>query len=133
MSLTPPALRTKIAKPGISRVRSPRARRGEQIRSRMAQCKVIFAGLIKRVAGTSEMTVDLPAGATLGDLLRDLTARFGSEFEEKILLNGDLANHAVVIIDGEYARDVGGMSASLDRPSPAQVEIVLLGPPLLGG
>lgn len=99
----------------------------------MIQCKVIFAGLIKRVAGTSEMTVELPAGSTLGDLLRSLTTRFGSEFEDKILLNGDLANHAVVIIDGEYAREVGGMGASLDRGGPTQVEIVLLGPPLLGG
>jgi molybdopterin converting factor small subunit len=99
----------------------------------MVQSKVIFAGLIKRVAGTSEMTVDLPPGATLGDLLKDLTARFGSDFEDKILLNGDLANHAVVMIDGEYAREVGGMNARLDRETPAQVEIVLLGPPLLGG
>jgi hypothetical protein len=99
----------------------------------MGQCKIIFAGLIKRVAGTSEMTVALPPGATLGDLLRDLAARFGSEFEDKILMNGDLANHAVVMIDGEYAREVGGLNARLDRQSPAQVEIVLLGPPLLGG
>jgi hypothetical protein len=99
----------------------------------MGQCKVIFAGLIKRVAGTSEMTVTLPPDATLGDLLKDLSARFGSEFEDKILMNGDLANHAVVMIDGEYAREVGGMNARLDRNSPAQVEIVLLGPPLLGG
>ena len=99
----------------------------------MTQCKVIFAGLIKRVVGTSEMTVTLPADATLGDLLSDLTARFGQEFEDKILLNGDLANHAVVLIDGEYAREIGGMQARLDRNEPAQVEIVLLGPPLLGG
>ena len=99
----------------------------------MGQCKVIFAGLIKRVAGTSEMTVTLPPNATLGDLLNDLSARFGSEFEDKILMNGDLANHAVVMIDGEYAREVGGLNARLDRQSPAQVEIVLLGPPLLGG
>ena len=99
----------------------------------MIQCKVIFAGLIKRVAGASEMTISLPAGATLGDLLRDLTARFGPEFEEKILLNGDLANHAVVMIDGEYAREIGGMEARLDRETRAKVEIVLLGPPLMGG
>ena len=99
----------------------------------MAQCKVVFAGLIKRVAGTSEMTVTLPPDATLGDLLKDLSVRFGSEFEDKILMNGDLANHAVVMIDGEYARELGGMDAPLDRPTPAQVEIVLLGPPLLGG
>jgi hypothetical protein len=99
----------------------------------MAQCKVVFAGLIKRVAGTSEMTVTLPPDATLGDLLKDLSVRFGSEFEDKILMNGDLANHAVVMIDGEYAREVGGMDAPLDRQTPAQVEIVLLGPPLLGG
>jgi hypothetical protein len=99
----------------------------------LVQSKVIFAGLIKRVAGTSEMTVELPPEATLGDLLKDLSARFGSEFEDKILMNGDLANHAVVMIDGEYAREVGGLNARLDRQSPAQVEIVLLGPPLLGG
>ena len=99
----------------------------------MGQFKVTFAGLIRRVVGTSETLLTLPPGATLGGLLQELTTRFGPAFEEQILLHGELAPHAVVLIDGQYARELGGSNAALDRQGPGQVEIVLLGPPAMGG
>ncbi len=99
----------------------------------MGECKVTFAGLIRRTVGTSELTVDLPPGTTLGQLLEQLSQRFGPEFEERILVNGELAPHAVVLIDGHYARELGGSGARLDAQGPGHVEIVLLGPPLMGG
>ena len=99
----------------------------------MIQHKVIFGGLVRRAAGTSEMLLALPAGATLGTLLRELGSRLGPEFEEYLLVDGELAPHAVVMIDGRYARELGGLEASLAGEGPGQVEIVLLGPPLMGG
>jgi hypothetical protein len=97
------------------------------------QHKVIFGGLVRRAAGTSEMLLTLPPEATLGTLLRELSARLGPEFEASLLVNGELAPHTVVMIDGRYARELGGLDAGLAREGPGQVEIVLLGPPLMGG
>lgn len=99
----------------------------------MGQVKVTFAGLIRRTVGTSEMLVTLPPGATLSALLHEIGARFGPAFEEQVLVNGEIAPHAVVLIDGRYARELGGSHAIVDRHGSGQVEIVLLGPPLMGG
>jgi hypothetical protein len=79
------------------------------------------------------MLLALPPEATLGTLLRDLSARLGPEFERYLLVDGELAPHAVVTIDGRYARELGGLEARLAGKGPGQVEIVLLGPPLMGG
>jgi molybdopterin converting factor small subunit len=97
------------------------------------QHKVIFGGLVRRAAGTSEMLMALPSGATLGTLLRELSARLGPEFAGYLLSNGELSPHALVTIDGRYARELGGLEATLAREGLGQVEIVLLGPPVMGG
>jgi molybdopterin converting factor small subunit len=99
----------------------------------LGELHVTFAGLVRRVVGSSEVRVTLPPGATLGDLLKELSARFGPEFEDYVLVDGEIAPHAVVLVDGQYAREVGGIDAPLDGGDPGQVEIVLLGPPLMGG
>jgi molybdopterin converting factor small subunit len=94
---------------------------------------VIFAGLVRRVVGTSEIRLALPSGSTLGDLLRELSARLGPEFEDYVLADGDVAPHALIMIDGRYARELGGIHAPLGDREDSEVEIVLLGPPLMGG
>ena len=99
----------------------------------MGQFKVTFVGLIRRVVGTSEALLTLPPGATLGGLFQELTTRFGPAFEEQILVEGELAPHALVLIDGQHARSLGGSEAVLDGRGPGQVEIVVLGPPAMGG
>ena len=85
------------------------------------------------MVGRREEAVLLPQETTLGGLLQELTARYGRELEERLLENGDLAAHATVLINGHNAITQGGLAAKLTDGSQSHVEIVLLGPPLMGG
>ena len=79
------------------------------------------------------MTVQLPQETTLGGLLQELVARYGEKLGESLLENGELASHVTVLINGYNALTQGGLMAKLSDGSQSQVEIVLLGPPLMGG
>lgn len=99
----------------------------------MVEVKVTFVGLIQRLVGRREEAVLLPQETTLGGLLEDLAARYGQELEERLLENGELAAHATVLINGYNALTRGGLAAKLSDGSESHVEIVVLGPPLMGG
>lgn len=99
----------------------------------VVEVKVTFVGLIQRVVGCREETIPLPEEGTLGGLIQELVARYGRELEERLLENGDLAAQATVLINGHNALSRGGLAAKLTDGSQSQVEIVLLGPPLMGG
>jgi len=99
----------------------------------VVEVKVTFVGLIQRAVGRREETVLLPQETTLAGLLQELAARYGRELEERLLENGDLAAHATVLINGDNALSRGGLAAKLSDGSQSRVEIVLLGPPLMGG
>lgn len=99
----------------------------------VVEVKVTFVGLIQRVVGRREEAVLLPQETTLADLLHELVARYGHELEERLLENGELAAHATVLINGHNALTLGGLTAKLTDGSQSHVEIVLLGPPLMGG
>ncbi|MBI3062384.1 MAG: MoaD/ThiS family protein [Deltaproteobacteria bacterium] len=99
----------------------------------MVEVKVTFVGLIQRVVGCRGETILLPEEGTLGGLIQELVARYGRELEERLLENGDLAAQATVLINGDNALSRGGLAAKLTDGSQSQVEIVLLGPPLMGG
>ena len=99
----------------------------------MVEVKVTFVGLIQRLVGRREEAVLLPQETTLAGLLHELAARYGRELEERLLENGDLAAHATVLINGHNAITQGGLAAKLTDGSQSHVEIVLLGPPLMGG
>jgi molybdopterin converting factor small subunit len=43
---------------------------------------VIFLGILKDKAGLEKLDVDLPNGATFGDLMREIGSRFGDKFPE---------------------------------------------------
>ncbi len=92
-----------------------------------------FAGLIQRTVGTRETALTLPPGTTLAGLLQELAARYGPTLEEQLVYRGELSPHAAVLIDGHNAQELGGLDAVLDQYGPGQVEIVLLGPPVMGG
>ncbi len=102
-------------------------------RGPVVEVKVTFVGLIQRVVGRREEAVLLPQETTLGGLLQELAARYGQELEERLLENGELAAHATVLINGHNALTRGGLRAKLSDGSQSHVEIVLLGPPLMGG
>jgi molybdopterin converting factor small subunit len=99
----------------------------------MIEVRVTFVGLIQRLIGSREEVVTLPSETTLGKLIEDLVARFGQGLEERLLENGDLADQATVLINGRNALSQGGLKAKLGNGSPSHVEIVVLGPPLMGG
>lgn len=56
----------------------------------MVKVKVAFVGLVQRLVGCREEVFLLPQESTLGELLKELVARFGPVFEERIIENGDL-------------------------------------------
>ncbi len=99
----------------------------------MSEVTVTFVGLIRRVVGTGKEVITLPPEATLGKLLEVLVARFGRGVEERLLQDGDLADHTTVLINGRKSLGQGGLAARLSNGSEGHVEIVLLGPPLAGG
>ncbi len=99
----------------------------------MVEVKVMFVGVLQRVVGCREEAVLVPEGSTLGGLLRELISRHGRELEEHLLENGDLAALATVLINGRNALSQGGLQAKVSKGSENQVEIVVLGPPLMGG
>ena len=99
----------------------------------MVEVKITFVGLIQRLVGRREEAVLVPEETTLGGLIEKLVARYGQELGERLLENGDLATHAAVLINGRNAMTQGGIQAKLSDGSESQVEIVVLGPPLMGG
>jgi len=99
----------------------------------VVEVKIIFVGLIQRLVGRREEVVLVPEETTLGGLIEKLVACYGEELGERLLENGDLAAHAVVLINGRNAMTQGGLQAKLSDGSESQVEIVVLGPPLMGG
>ncbi len=99
----------------------------------MVEVKITFVGLIQRLVGRREEAVLVAEETTLGDLIEKLVASYGQELGERLLENGDLAAHATVLINGRNAMTQGGLQAKLSDGSESQVEIVVLGPPLMGG
>lgn len=99
----------------------------------VVEVKITFVGLIQRLVGRREEAVLVPEETTLGGLIEKLVARYGQELGERLLENGDLAAHAAVLINGRNAMTQGGLQAKLSDGSESQVEIVVLGPPLMGG
>ncbi len=99
----------------------------------MVEVRVTFVGLIQSLVGSREEVITLPSETTLGKLIEVLVASFGRGLEERLLENGDLADHATVLINGRNALTQGGLAAKISNGSQSHVEIVLLGPPLMGG
>jgi molybdopterin converting factor small subunit len=99
----------------------------------VVEVKITFVGLIQRLVGRREEAVLVPEETTLGGLIETLVARYGQELGERLLENGDLAAHAAVLINGRNAMTQGGLQAKLSDGSESRLEIVVLGPPLMGG
>ena len=99
----------------------------------VVEVKITFVGVLQRVAGCREEAVSVPEETTLGGLLQELVARHGQQLEEHLLENGDLAPLATVLVNGRNALSQGGLQAKLSDGSESHVEIVVLGPPLMGG
>lgn len=88
--------------------------------------KVEYFATLRGVAGRKGENWDRPA-ATVGQLLRDLIARYGSEFERWLLKNGDLGL-AIILVNGRDVRDLQRLDTPLE-PN----DTVTLFPPVAGG
>lgn len=80
----------------------------------MVQVK-LFAGARQRL-GQSELQIDLPDGATVGQLRQELTRQYGEL--------SDLLPHIVFAVNQDYANDTSVI--------PANAEIAII-PPVSGG
>ncbi len=69
------------------------------------QVTVKFFSFFQPIAGTDQLSIDLPAGASLGDLLDSLSERFhNSSFTNlraMILVNGRNASPDTALQDGD--------------------------------
>ncbi len=74
--------------------------------------QVRFFATIRECTGASEIRWDEPA-ATLGDLLRALSLRYGPAFRRWVLEQDDLGKAVLVVLNGHDARHHGGSNAVL--------------------
>ncbi|HTO46084.1 MAG TPA: ubiquitin-like small modifier protein 1 [Burkholderiales bacterium] len=88
--------------------------------------RIAYFATLRDVAGKREEGWDRPA-ATVGDLLRDLVAKYGPEFARWVFEQGEL-RLAIVLVNG---RDVRGLQR-LDTPL-APADTVTIFPPVGGG
>lgn len=96
----------------------------------MPQVDVTYSGLILQAVGQRSERRDLPDGATLGDLLRDLERKHG-EPVRKLLFDErrGLLSHALVAVNGTAMRD---LAAPIGRDG-ALVRILVMSPMMIGG
>jgi molybdopterin synthase sulfur carrier subunit len=88
---------------------------------------VQYFALLRDVTGkTSEDWRD-PA-STVGDLLRELAARYGPEFSRWVLDHGDLGKFAIVLVNGHDVRQLQRLATPL-----AATDNVVIFPPVGGG
>ena len=74
--------------------------------------QIRFFATIREITGVGEIRWDEPT-ATLGELLRALSARYGPAFRRWVLEKDDLGKTVLVVINGHDSRHQGGIDASL--------------------
>lgn len=88
--------------------------------------KVLFFATIRKITGCTETEVE---GATdLEGVLRELAARYGPRFREKVFAGDDLSPEIIVMINGRAVEHLGGLKAAV-----AENDTVAIFPLLAGG
>ncbi|MFQ5912167.1 MAG: hypothetical protein ACE5JS_03185 [Nitrospinota bacterium] len=78
--------------------------------------------------------MEIPASSTLKVLLEHLIAANGPELRQHLLTKeGELLPTANLMVDGLNPLHRGGLEMRLCEEGETQVEIVVLGPPPMGG
>jgi molybdopterin converting factor small subunit len=94
--------------------------------------KVIFFGLIRRYVSDKNETVELPEGATVGDLIDALAREHGPEFHEHLIdPDGKVKGEVFITVDGLNVASQAGLETALAPGS--ESHIVLVGPVVTGG
>jgi MoaD family protein len=75
--------------------------------------KVEFIGVLREVAGTNEITLDLEDNATLKDVMEKLADKYGRGLETRILEENRVSDDALVIINGKSIRSTDVSSIAM--------------------
>ena len=76
------------------------------------EVSISFMGEMVSIVGERHLTVTLPEGATVGDLLNSLSQRDGNDFRSRVFSGPTNWHHTILIfVDGENIRDRGGLAA----------------------
>ena len=89
--------------------------------------KILYFALLRDITHRKEEDWRQPE-ATVGDLLHDLVARYGHEFERWVLKDGDLWNLVIILVNGNDVRQLQRLGTPL-----APNDTVVIFPPLGGG
>lgn len=94
----------------------------------IVEVKVFFYGFLKELAGQREVSVSLPEGASLQNLIDRLGEEFGEELKRN--LQADLQNDLpiITVVGGSDYRFAGGLESGLEDKTP-----VYFIPPAMGG
>jgi len=86
--------------------------------------RVRFMGDLRGLLGTQSLTITLPQGSSVGDLLLRLCDRYGEPFTRRIFSGEGVLHHYVLIfLDGRDIKELNGLATKLTR---SDVEIVML-------
>ncbi|MFB6156666.1 MAG: ubiquitin-like small modifier protein 1 [Haloferacaceae archaeon] len=86
-----------------------------------------FFGPLRDAVGTKTVARELPAGATVADLVRDLAAEFDA-VEERVLDGDEVGEDVNVTVDGRNVRQREGAATELSDGA-----TVRFAPPVVGG
>ncbi len=89
--------------------------------------EIQYFAMLRQVTGKSQEQWNRPA-ATLGDLMRDLTARYGTGFSTWLMVDGKMSQIAIIMVNGQDVRHLQGFETPL-KPTDA----IAIFPPVAGG
>ena len=82
--------------------------------------RVKFFAYLRDYAGCSE--TNMPAAATIGELARVLSDRYGPRLGDKLLTaDGDLGTDLIVMVNGRHINHLGGINAALKDDDTVQI------------
>ena len=81
-------------------------------------------GDLPALIGRRNLTVNLPEGSTVGDLLASFSKSYGDAFTHRVFSGPSALHHYIVIfVNGQNIKELGGIAARLGD---SDVEVVML-------
>ena len=120
---------------GREQAREARVPAGKEAHQRrLIKVKLVYVGMIRRLLGRGQEEIEFPSGSTLKELLEHLISVNGPKLGEQLFTKeGELMPTANLMVDGLNPIRRGGLETRLCEEGEARVEIVVLGPPPMGG
>jgi len=91
--------------------------------------QVKFMGDLPTVIGRRSLSLEMPAGSTVGDLLARLSQTYGEAFTARVFMSPTKLHHYILIfVDGEHIKKDAVLESRLGN---GEVDVVML--PMFGG